>query len=118
MAQYYPAVPALRPFNAQKASNIYANWQGVNPLSLLSDEEKENGKTWKARVLIENEVVEDGYQEIERVKGAGWLWDEKEDARVKKVERRRRIGKGPPEKGKWFNSEGRSGRREPLWMDR
>ena len=61
--------------------------------------ERWRGKRWAAKMLMGTEVVENGFEEMERVQGAGWLWDEKEDARVKKVARRRRIGKGPPKKG-------------------
>ncbi len=107
MVDYYPVVPSLNRLNNPKSYNIYANWQGLpQPNDLLSARDKERkgeervaGLRWRARVLTGKDVTEGGFEEMERVKGAGWLWDEKEDGRVKKVARRRRIGKGPPKKG-------------------
>ncbi len=107
MVDYYPVVPSLNRLNNPKSYNIYANWQGLpQPNDLLSARDKERkgeervaGLRWRARVLTGKDVTEGGFEEMERVKGAGWLWDEKEDGRLKKVARRRRIGKGPPKKG-------------------
>ena len=100
MINYYPTVPNLRRLNKQNPFNKYANWQGLKPERLLAETpERWRGKPWAAKMLMGTEVVENGFEEMERVQGAGWLWDEKEDARVKKVARRRRIGKGPPKKG-------------------
>ena len=112
MLTYYPTLPSLRRLNLQTPHNPYANWQGLHPSSLLGGVEgqqgpgeelegkgADRGRSWKAKVLMGKKVVEDGWEEMERAKGSGWVWDEKEDARVKKVARRRRIGKGPPKKG-------------------
>lgn len=101
MLTYYPEVPCLRRFNLQNPHNKFANWQGLKPAILPASGKGEGGRAWKAKALMGKEVIEEGFEEMIRVKGAGWLWDEKEDARVTKVARRRRIGKGPPKKGQW-----------------
>ena len=98
MINYYPVVPSLRKLNLHNPHNIYANWDGSRPAPVSRGEEQ-LPVSWKARPVMGREMVEEGYEEMGRVQGAGWLWDEKEDARVKKVARRRRIGKGPPKKG-------------------
>ena len=103
LTEYYPSLPNLRSLNRQAPNNIYSNWQGlVQPESLLvgkRSHDQEGVVAWRAQVVTGREVVPDGFDEVERVGGAGWLWDEMEDARLTKVARRRRIGKGPPKKG-------------------
>lgn len=105
MINYYPVIPSIRRYNLQSPRNIYSNWQGLHPNTFLPADKKGTDEAslavWKSKPLMGRDVVEEGFEEIERVQGAGWLWDEKEDARVKKVGRRRRIGKGPPKKGEW-----------------
>jgi small subunit ribosomal protein S33 len=44
-------------------------------------------------------VVEDGFEECERVVGAGWLDDAKERVRRTEVAERKIKGRGPPKKG-------------------
>lgn len=49
-------------------------------------------------------VVEDGFEECDRVVGAGWLDDAKERVRATEVAERRKNGRGPPKKGTFKRS--------------
>jgi hypothetical protein len=49
-------------------------------------------------------VTEEGWKEVERVKGAGWVDDARERVRAEEVMMRKRAGKGPPKKGEWVRA--------------
>lgn len=112
ITKYYPTQLPLKALNAQVPWNKYANWQGLPIAQLVARDGKsksvsgqmkekwiEKDREWIAKPVIGRENTEVGFKGVKRVEGAGWLWDKEEDRRLKKVIRRRRIGKGKPKKG-------------------
>nr|ODN92270.1 hypothetical protein L204_05369 [Cryptococcus depauperatus CBS 7855] len=114
VVSYYPQLtfpfPKLSKLNKNVPSNPFAGWDGKSLPTVLR-----NGK---GRVVMENvewknegamfkasEVVEEGFKEVPRRKGLGWLEDPLEQKRLANVARKRRFGKGPPKKGQGKRSQ-------------
>ncbi|ODO01486.1 hypothetical protein I350_06306 [Cryptococcus amylolentus CBS 6273] len=114
VASYYPQLtnpyPKLSLLNKNIPSNPFAGWDG-NPLPSAIKNRK--GKVlldniqWKnaGSMLRASELVDNGFAEVERRKGTGWLENPVEQRRVARVARRRRLGKGPPKKGQGKRSQ-------------
>ena len=90
---------------AQSGENQDGTWAVTAP-SNGSAEPKEGEaapqRVWAAQMnqLPAGEVVPGSkWTEVERLAGAGWVHDEKEQVRMEEVEMKRAMGRGPPKKG-------------------
>jgi hypothetical protein len=124
VTKYYPKLPKLATLNSQLPNNVYANWAGVTagssstPSSSTTpaiEGEGEGGATTEAeaesstsassstsmarQLKTHEEMFGQGFSEVERRLGAGWVQDDKERIRLAETQLRHKIGKGPPKKG-------------------
>lgn len=98
---------------ASGSSGQRAAWAGKDTQAQVSESgsqpgssaDQESGSTKTVRwatagnVLYGNQVVPEGWNEVTRIRGAGWLDDAAERVRVEEVEQKRATGRGPPKKG-------------------
>ncbi|WWC92876.1 uncharacterized protein L201_007838 [Kwoniella dendrophila CBS 6074] len=109
IATYYPQLtnpfPSISALNKIHPSNPFSGWQGNKlPSELITPE---SGKIimkdviWKneGNMLRNSELVDEGFEEVSRKRGLGWLADSKEVKRSERVKLRKSAGKGPPKKG-------------------
>ncbi|OCF43853.1 hypothetical protein I317_02296 [Kwoniella heveanensis CBS 569] len=115
VASYYPQLtnpfPKIQHLNKTHPSNPFAGWDGAKlPETLTTPNSgkviKENVQ-WKneGAMLRDSELVDDGFTEVGRKKGLGWLAEGKEVRRAEKVRLRKAAGKGPPKKGQGRRSQ-------------
>jgi hypothetical protein len=115
LLRYYPKSLNLSALNAATPYNRYANWEGFNPATFQQistaragsqgQVEKWGEMTWRSSGMQKiGAVTEEGWKEVERVKGAGWVDDARERVRAEEVMMRKRAGKGPPKKGEWVRA--------------
>jgi hypothetical protein len=109
LIKYYPKLPSLRVLNSATPFNPYANWEGL-PAGLFQQRavakdgtpgqtDKWGEMSWRSREQMLVDPVEKGWQEVTRVRGAGWVDDARERLRAEEVQVKRAAGKGPPKKG-------------------
>ena len=110
MLRYYPTpLPPLRKLNALTPSSPYANWQGrptreideeLGRLVTLKDGSRV-GRKWVSKTLSTEEWLPEGFTAPKMDGQSGWLVDKREERRLQKVEKKKRLGKGAPKKGTW-----------------
>ncbi|KAK6908882.1 hypothetical protein L486_01473 [Kwoniella mangroviensis CBS 10435] len=115
IASYYPQLtnpfPSISALNRTHPSNPFAGWQG-NPLpsSLTTTNSGKvimENPVWKneGNMLRNSELVDEGFEEVTRKRGLGWLADGNEVKRAERVRMRKAAGKGPPKKGQGRRSQ-------------
>ncbi|WRT69762.1 uncharacterized protein IL334_006753 [Kwoniella shivajii] len=114
IASYYPQLtnpfPSISALNKTHPSNPFAGWEGSKLPETIS---RPSGRVvmenvqWKneGSMLRNSELVDDGFEEIGRKRGLGWLADGKEVRRAERVRVRKTAGKGPPKKGQGRRSQ-------------